>query len=398
MSEADGMDDVVEGGMRQSLMAASRLAETLARSRQESLRQREQQDTQAAHELQARQAADRATMRAALGPVDQDKWWDQAQPQDIARAHALAEAWKDHDPAALAAAERIHTEVSNRYGINTRDVGADAAYLESGIGTIRAEQARREAIAEHRKGMALIAAAQAEELRAKTRALAPEIARHQVPVEYLTNPAMVQTLQAAHDATTPAAIEAADQSVKERLYLIGKDGINGPTIDQLREETAANFNGAGEDHFKDAGFVDAAKDWHEARLLAEGGFKGTQDQSLEQRYERTEAELFARIVGMGRELENRVTGDDSARLKDQGEKTETGSAAAYGSAEHHEAFAASLAGTASEAQVAGRLAAARDQGTHPRTALAHGKNTPKARKTSSGATIGAQQAKNGPSR
>jgi hypothetical protein len=132
MSEADGMDDVVEGGMRQSLMAASRLAETLARSRQESLRQREQQDTQAAHELQARQAADRATMRAALAPVDQDKWWDQAQPQDIARAHALAEARKDHDPAALAAAERIHIEVSNRYGINTRDVGADAAYLESG--------------------------------------------------------------------------------------------------------------------------------------------------------------------------------------------------------------------------------------------------------------------------
>jgi hypothetical protein len=156
--------------------------------------------------------------------------------------------------------------------------------------------------------------------------------------------------------------------------------------------------GAGEDHFEDAGFVDAAKDWQEVRLLAEGGFKGTQDQSLEQRYERTEAELFARIAGMGRELENRVTGDDSARLKDQGEKTETGSTAAYGSAEHHEAFAASLAGTASEAQVAGRLAAARDRGAHPRSALAHGKNTPKARKTSSGATIGVQQAKNGPSR
>jgi hypothetical protein len=82
--------------------------------------------------------------------------------------------------------------------------------------------------------------------------------------------------------------------------------------------------------------------------------------SPEQRYERTETELFARIAGMGRELENRVTGDDSARLKDQREKTETGSTAAYGSAEHHEAFAASLAGTASEAQVAGRLAAARD--------------------------------------
>jgi hypothetical protein len=135
--------------------------------------------------------------------VEQDKWWDQTQPKDIARAHTLAEAWKDHDPAALAASERIHTEVNNRYRINTHDVGADTAYLESGIETISANQARRVALAEHRKGMALIAAAQAEELRTKAEKLAPEIARHDVPLEYLTNPAMVQALQAAHDARTP---------------------------------------------------------------------------------------------------------------------------------------------------------------------------------------------------
>jgi hypothetical protein len=398
MSEADGIDDVVEGGMRQSLMAASRLAETLARMRQESLRQREQQDAQTGQELHARLAAERATMRAALAPVEQDTWWDQAKPEDIARSHTLAGAWKDHDPAALAASERIHTEVNNRYRINTHDVGADAAYLESGIETISAEQARRAALAEHRKGMALIAAARAEELQTKAEKLAPEIARHDVPAGYLNNPAMVQTLQAAHDARTPAAIEAADASVKERLYLIGKDGINGPTIDQLREETAAIFNGAGADHFKDAGFVDAARDWHETKLLAEGGFKGSQDQSLEQRYARTEAELFARIEGMGRELENRVTGDDSVRAKDQGEKAEAGPAAAYGSAEHNEAFAASLAGTASQSQIAGRLAAARGEGTHPSAALTQPKGVAKARKTQAGAAMGAKRSKNGPSR
>ena len=46
-----------------------------------------------------------------------------------------------------------------------------------------------------------------------------------------------------------------------------------------------NFNGAGEYHLEDATFVDAAEDWHEAKLLAEGGLKGSQEQSLEQRYE-----------------------------------------------------------------------------------------------------------------
>lgn len=100
----------------------------------------------------------------ALAPVQKDQGWEAAQPKDIAQVHALAEAWRDHDPTALAAAERIRTEVRSRYGIDTHDVETDAAYLESGIETISAEQARRPAVAEHQKGMALIAAAQAEGL------------------------------------------------------------------------------------------------------------------------------------------------------------------------------------------------------------------------------------------
>jgi hypothetical protein len=129
------------------------------------------------------------------------------------------------------------------------------------------------------------------------------------------------------------------------MFLIGKDGVNGPDIDQLRKETTANVNGAGDSHFKDPEFVKAAKEMHEAKLLAEGGFKGSQWASLEQRYERAEKELFARMESVGREIENRVTGNLSRRLKDHGLKTESTSAAGYGSAERHEAFAASLADT-----------------------------------------------------
>jgi hypothetical protein len=47
--------------------------------------------------------------------VEKDQWWDKAQPNDIATAHAVAEGWKDHDPAALAASERIRQEVLTRY-------------------------------------------------------------------------------------------------------------------------------------------------------------------------------------------------------------------------------------------------------------------------------------------
>lgn len=410
MSESDGIDDVLDGGMRQSLLIASRIAETLARRRQELQRQREQQDAQAAHEAQAQLTAQRSAARAALSPIEKDQWWDKAQPNDIATAHAVAEAWKDHDPAALVAAERIRQEVLTRYGIDTRDVGSDTAYLESGIQTITAERARQEALAlsqeearkaaaEQEKAMQLLAAARAEELRAQAGKLAPEMERHQVPVEYLANPELAQALQRAHNAKTPAAAAAADADIKERMFLIGKDGINGPDIDQLRKETTANVNGASEAHFKDAEFVKAAKEMHEAKLLAEAGFQGSDRVPLEQRYERAEKELFARLEGVGREIENRVTGNDSSRLKDQGLKAESTSAADYGSAERQQAFAASLAATgANESQIRGRAAAERSEGTHPSGAVTMGKGAAKARKTRAGAAVGAERTKSGPAR
>lgn len=407
MSDSDGMDDVLENGMRQSLLIASRIAETLARRRQESQRQQEHQDAQAAHEAETRFAAERTAARAALVPVEKDQWWDKAEPSDIATAYAVVEGWKDYDPAALAASERIRQEVLTRYGIDTHDVGADTAYLESGIQIIATEKARqaalaasqeetRKAAAEHEKATQLLAAARAEELRAQAEKLAPEMERHQVSVEYLANPELAQALQRAHNAKTTAAVAAAYAEVKERMFLIGKDGINGPDIDQLRQETMTNINGAVDSHFKDPEFVKAAKEMHEAKLLAEGGFEGSQRLSLEQRYEQAEKELFARLERVGREIEIRLTGNDSSPLNDQGLNAESTSASNYASVERQQAFAASLAGTATEKQIQGRLAAARSEGTHPAMALTQGKGVAKARKTRAGAS--AERTKNGPSR
>ncbi|CAN7572251.1 hypothetical protein LJR078_004313 [Arthrobacter sp. LjRoot78] len=410
MSESDGMDELLDGGMRQSLMIASRIAETLARRRQESQRQQEHQDAQAAHEAQARLTADRSAARAALAQVNKDQWWDKAQPHDIATAHAVAEGWKDHDPAALAASEKIRQEVFTRYGIDTREAGKDSGYLESDIQHAATDKARQDALersheetrtaaTEHEKAMGLLAAARAEELRAQAVTLAPEMERHQVPAEYLANPELAQALQTAHTAKTPAAVAAADATVQERMFLIGKDGINGPDLDQLRKETTANINGAGDSHFKDPGFAKAAKDMHEAKLLAEGGFTGSERTPVEQRYQRAEKELFARMESVGRDIETRVTGNLSRRLKDQGLKTESTSAADYGSAERNEAFAVSLATTgANETQVRGRAAAERSEGTHPSAAVTMGKGAAKAKRTRTGAAVGADRTKSGPAR
>jgi hypothetical protein len=410
MSESDGIDDLLDNGMRQSLMVAARIAETLARRRQEAQRQQEHQDIQAAHEARARLAAERSSALAVLAPVQKDEWWDKALPADIATAHAVAEGWKDHEPAALEASLKIRLEVLARYGIDTKDVGTDATNLEKGIRAAAGEKAAleevarredetRQAAAEHEKAVQLLTAARAEELRKQAATLAPEMERHQVPVEYLANPELAQALQRAHNAKTPKAAAAADADVKERLFLIGKDGINGPDMEQLRKETAANVNGADDAHFEDPAFVKAAKEMHEAKLLAEAGFTGSQWASMEQRYERAEKELFARLEGIGREIENRVTGNDSSQLKDQALRAETASATGYGSAEHHAKFAESLESTgANEAQIRGRLTAARSEGTHPSAAVTMGKGAAKARKSRAGSAVGAERSKGGPSR
>jgi hypothetical protein len=91
------------------------------------------------------------------------------------------------------------------------------------------------------------------------------------------------------------------------------------------------------------------------------------------------------MEGIGLKIKDRVSGNDSSRVKDHSLKAETASATGYGSAEHHEKFARSLASTGTnENQIRGRLAAARSEGTHPSAAVTMGKGAVKARKTRGG--------------
>jgi hypothetical protein len=65
MSEADGMDDAVDGAMRTGLMVASRIGEQLARMREEEQRTIAAAEEQRARQLQERFDAQRAAARAA---------------------------------------------------------------------------------------------------------------------------------------------------------------------------------------------------------------------------------------------------------------------------------------------------------------------------------------------
>jgi hypothetical protein len=152
MSEADGMDDAVDGAMRTGLMVASRIGEQLARMREE-----DQSTIAAAEEHRARQLqehfdAQRAAARAQLAPVARDDWWDKATPKMIERVHQTATAWTAYDPEASQAAETIRDQVQARYGIDVQNTGADEASVFAAL--TRAQQARHEAENERTKASA----------------------------------------------------------------------------------------------------------------------------------------------------------------------------------------------------------------------------------------------------
>jgi len=152
MSEADGMEDAVDGAMRTGLMVASRIGEQLARMREQEQRNIAAAEEQRARELQERFDAQRAAARAQLAPVGREDWWDKATPEMIERVHETATAWKAYDPEAAHAAEIISGQVQSRYGIDANNTGADEASVSAALA--RAQQTRLEAESERTKASA----------------------------------------------------------------------------------------------------------------------------------------------------------------------------------------------------------------------------------------------------
>lgn len=399
MSE-EGIEDVVEGLLRQSMTAAAQLGEQLARARQKIMQKAEQRSEQQNIEVQRQIAADRAAMRAVVAPTSQDEWWDTAKPEQITQAHLMTEAWKDHDPEALAASEKISTEVRKRYGIDTDDLQGDGAYMQDVIAVKQMAEEQQRVAKEHAEAMALVAAAQAEEIKRRASELHEQMEQHQVPQEYLANDDLVTALREVKEAAGTDAAPDAERAVEERMHLIEKDGVEGPSIEDLRKEIGQNYSGVEVSHFADAAFVAAARDWHEAKTLAEGGFEAKGNTGLQDRYESVEKEFFARLAPMGHDIENKVMADHDTKKPEPAAETapEQQKGPSYGSMEHYDGFESSLKGKASDTDIKARVAAAKGQAKHPNQAAKAPGKAPKARKANAGANVGREKSNDGPSR
>ncbi len=147
--ELDGIDEVVEGGLRVALTVAGRVAEQVARAREQVAREAQAASEQQARELAARLDGERSAARASLAPVTRDEWWTHTQPQDIANAWETARAWQQLDPDAAAVADRIRREVRNRFGVDVDAPGGDPVAIREALK--RAGLAGRDADHERRE-------------------------------------------------------------------------------------------------------------------------------------------------------------------------------------------------------------------------------------------------------
>jgi hypothetical protein len=131
--ESDGIDETFDGLLRAGLTAAGRVAELIARAREQAAREARAASEQQARELAARLDAERSAARAQLAPVEHAEWWDRAQPADIAQVWETAHAWERLDPDAGVAAERIRREVRDRFGIDVDAPGGDPAAVRAAL-------------------------------------------------------------------------------------------------------------------------------------------------------------------------------------------------------------------------------------------------------------------------
>lgn len=139
MSESDGIDETIRGGMRTAITAAGYAGQQVAQVVTDRARAAAQERELAARDLQARYDAERASARAHVAVVDRQEWWETATQAKVARVWETANAWRGQDPDIDRAAQTIDRQVQERYGV-------DPAQL--------AEQVRAERVAELRAAAA----------------------------------------------------------------------------------------------------------------------------------------------------------------------------------------------------------------------------------------------------
>lgn len=160
-TQPDGVNDLLSRDLQAAMAVAGRWGEMMARQRAEQLRQRVTEQQHRRRELQERFEAERAVMRTELAPVEQDRFWENATPEDIAAHYGLARQWEQHDEVARATRGRIESEVKERHGLSVEDYLEERTPEHQSTESAELEAAARETVDAQRDHAAALNAAEA---------------------------------------------------------------------------------------------------------------------------------------------------------------------------------------------------------------------------------------------
>lgn len=117
---------VVFRTMHAAVVAATEIAQRLARQREQQAALAAAGHRQRARELTARMQGEAQVARAHVAAVRTREFWARASVDDIAATYAIAHAWEPHDEGLGHAAELIREEVGTRYGLTVEELSTSA--------------------------------------------------------------------------------------------------------------------------------------------------------------------------------------------------------------------------------------------------------------------------------
>ncbi|MCH8614405.1 hypothetical protein [Arsenicicoccus dermatophilus] len=208
----DGMDEALGTVTQVAMTVAARVGERRARDMERRARLAQASSEQEAAETAQRSRAEQAAARAALAPVHQDGWWEGATVREITKAYETAKAWRDVDPAAVRAEERITEQVRRRYGVDVAEDSDPAAVAEAiehkERARARADDDRSDATEKTGKAVGLVADADVLDRRVReetdrmhqalARGRLQEAGRHGAQADHAQDQAQGKRDQAGH--------------------------------------------------------------------------------------------------------------------------------------------------------------------------------------------------------
>ncbi|MCT1378275.1 hypothetical protein, partial [Microbacterium sp. p3-SID337] len=136
---------------RVAVTAGARLGEQLSQAIAQRARELEARTATEARDLRDRFEAERGAAVAEVRQVHGAEFWNQNDPQRIGQTFATARAWREFEPEARTAEDRMKVELHERYGIDTDALDGDPARVQEWVARLEAERLERLAQEERRK-------------------------------------------------------------------------------------------------------------------------------------------------------------------------------------------------------------------------------------------------------